>query len=158
MSVRHTGWSAFEHTAPDFAAAGRRLLTGKDGVAIGFLASVSAAQVLHLAPVCPIFCDGNLYLSAGGPTPKTNDLRGTQRYVLHALLGANDEEFQVAGQATEVHDASERADVHTAIRFGAFNRADPVFHLHVERALWVFWERVGQPDTKPIRRRWSARR
>jgi len=159
MRARHnTGWSAFEHAAPDLAAAGRRLLTGKDGVAIGFLATVSATQVLHLAPVCPIFRAGSLYLSAGGPTPKTADLRAAKRYVLHALLGAHDEEFQVAGHATEVLDAGERASVHAAIRFGAFNRADPVFHLHVERALWVYWERVGQPDTKPTRRRWSARR
>ena len=36
-------WAAFEALAPDFAAAARRLLTGADGVAIGFLATVGSA-------------------------------------------------------------------------------------------------------------------
>ena len=35
--------------------------------------------------------------------------------------------------------------------------SDPIFRLAVERALWVYWECVGQPDTKPIRRRWPPR-
>jgi hypothetical protein len=77
--------------------------------------------------------------------------------VLHAFLGANDEEFQVAGRAAEVLDETQRSAVHAAIPFAAFQRADPVFRLDVERALWVYWERVGQPDTRAVRRRWTAR-
>jgi hypothetical protein len=150
-------WSAFESAAPDFGAAGRRLLVGADGVAIGFLASVSAAGRLHLAPVCPIFCGGDLYVSAGAHTPKASDLRETRSYVLHAFLGANDEEFQLAGRAGDVTEAAERAAVHAAIPFPAFSRSDPIFRLAIERALWVYWERAGQPDTVAVRRRWPAR-
>jgi hypothetical protein len=149
-------WSELEVGAPDFGAAGRRLLVGPDGVAIGFLASVRAQGVPHLAPVCPIFCGRDLYVSAGAHTPKAGDLRDPGAYVLHAFLGAHDEEFQIAGRAHEVHDAGERAAVHAAIRFAAFGRADPIFRLSVERALWVSWERPGQPDTKAVRRRWAA--
>ena len=82
--------------------------------------------------------------------------RARRAYVLHAFLGANDEEFQTGGLADEIIDAEHRARVHGAIRFGAFNVADPVFRLDIDRALWVYWERVGQPDTKPIRRSFSS--
>ena len=147
-------WAEFEFAAPEFGEAGRRLLIGADGVAIGFVASVGAGAVPHLSPVCPIFCGQHLYLSAGAATPKAADFRITGRYVLHALLAANDEEFQVAGRAAEVGDQAERAAVHQAIPFQAFQRSDPIFRLSIERALWVFWERVGQPDTRAVRRRW----
>jgi hypothetical protein len=90
-------------------------------------------------------------------TPRASDLRSSGTYVLHALLGAHDEEVPVAGRAREVSDTAERAAVHAAIRFAAFGREDPIFHLAIERALWVHWERVGQPDTRPVRRRFRSR-
>jgi len=148
-------WAELEASAPDFAEAGCRLLVGHDGVAIGFLACVSAHGLPHLSPVCPIFCGDQLYLSAGAHTPKASDLRATGVYVLHAFLGARDEEFQIAGRALLVEDPTERSAVHAAIRFAAFQRADPIFRLAIDRALWVYWERVGQPDTKAVRRRWQ---
>jgi ribosomal protein S18 acetylase RimI-like enzyme len=148
-------WAELERDAPDFAHAGRRLLVGADGVAIGFLATVGARGGVHLAPVCPIFCGAQLYLSAGSRTPKARDLRAGGRYALHAFLGASDEEFQLAGEAHEVEAADERAAVHAAIPFAAFQPTDPLFRLSVERALWVSWERVGQPDTRAVRRRWA---
>ena len=147
-------WQDFEKEAPQFAAAGRRLLVDDEGVAIGFLASVSADGVPHLAPVCPIFCGAALYLSASARSPKARDLRADGRYVLHAFLGAYDEEFQLAGRGEEVIDEAERAAVHEAILFPSFDRADPIFHLAIERSLWVHWERPGQKDTTAVRRRW----
>ena len=151
------GWMDFERAAPEFAAAGRRLLVGEDGVAIAFLATDGGAAGPHLGPVCPIFCGDHLYLSANDATPKVRDLRTTRRFVLHAFLAANDEEFQVAGRADEVTDPAERASVHAAIPFGAFDRDHPIFRFEIERSLWVYWERVGQPDTRPVRRRWPER-
>jgi hypothetical protein len=150
-------WAEFEDAAPEFASAGRRLLVGDDGVAIAFLATVSAQGRPRLAPVCPIFCGDHVYLSAGSHTPKLRDLRANNVYALHAFLGENDEEFQVSGSSSEVRDPAERSAVHQAIPFAAFNRDDPIFRLGVERALWVYWERVGQPDTRPERRRWPPR-
>lgn len=152
-----SNWAEFERAAPEFGAAGRRRLVGGDGVAIGFFASVGERSRPHLSPVCPIFCGDDLYVSAGAHTPKVADLRATRAYVLHAFLGANDEEFQIAGSATEADDEAERAAVHAAIPFGSFKRGDPIFRLGVERALWVYWENVGRPDTKAVRRRWPAR-
>jgi len=146
-------WGDFDRAAAEFAAVGRRLLTGPDGVAIGFLATAGAAGV-HVNPVCPIFCGDNLYVIAGARSPKTKDLRSGGAYALHAFLAANDEEFQIAGRAVEIVGADERAAVHGAVRFAAFRRSDPIFAFDVDRALWAYWERVGQPDTKPVRRRW----
>ena len=149
-------WSEFEASAPDLGAAARRLFIGSDGVAIGFLATVSARGAPHLSPVCPIFAGEQLYLSAGAHTPKATDLRGSGAYVLHAFLAAQDEELQLAGRALEVHDPAERAAAHAAIPFAAFGTSDPVFRLAIDRALWVHWERAGQPDTKAVRRRWPS--
>jgi Pyridoxamine 5'-phosphate oxidase len=149
-------WTEFARAAPDVADAVRRRFVGLDGVAIGFLATVSARGEPRLAPVCPIFCGEHLYISAGGHTPKVAELRNQPAYALHAFLGKNDEEIQVGGSAAEVLDPVERVAVHRAIPFKAFNTADPIFRLTIDRALWVHWERVGEPTTKPIRRRWKA--
>ena len=149
-------WSRFEAEAPDFAAAARRLLIGDDGVAIAFLATSSRSGTPHLAPVCPIFCADALYLSAAARSPKARDLHENGAFVLHAFLGKNDEELQLGGRALPVTEAAERDAVHEAILFPAFERSDPIFRLRIERALWVYWERAGQPDTKPVRRRWAC--
>jgi len=147
-------WSDFARVAPDFASAGRRLLTPDGNVSIGFLATIGDS--LHLAPVCPIFCDPAVYLSVGAPTPKRRDLDHDGRYVLHAFLGASDEEFRLAGRATCVLNASERDRVHRAIRFGAFERTDPVFVLDIESSMWGHWENAGRPGSRPVRRLWRA--
>jgi hypothetical protein len=148
-------WHDFAQRAPELAAAARRLLTGADGVAIGFLAT-SGRDAPHLAPVCPVFSGDGVYVIAVAGTPKARDLRERGGYALHALLAPSDEELQLAGRAREVNDAAERACVHSAVRFAAFGRSDPIFELRIARALWVFWERVGQPDTHAVRRRWRA--
>jgi len=148
-------WAEFEKQAVDLAALGWRLL-GADDVAIGFMATVAHDGSPRMAPVCPIFANGNAYLSAGSKTPKRDDLSRDGRYVLHAFLGKNDEEFQIAGRAIEVTDPQERAAVHRAIKFAVYNPDDPIFLLDIERCLWVFWENVGQPNTRPIRKRWKA--
>jgi len=150
-------WAEFERAAPDFAATARRLLVGSDGVAIAFLATVTQANTPRLAPVCPIFRGHHVYLSAGADTPKVRDLRVKRVYTLHAFLGKNDEEFQFSGTSSEVTGSRERAAVHEAIPFGAFSKRDPIFRLVIERALWVHWERAGQPDTKAIRKHWPSR-
>ena len=158
MARAALSFAEFERDAPEFAAAlSRRLHQGIDGVPIAFLATVAPGPAPHLCPVCPILCPPGLYLSAGAATPKVRDLRTTRVYALHAFLGPSDEETQIGGTAREVIELDERAAVHAAIRFAAFGRDDPIFELRIERALWVHWERVGQPDTRPVRRRWRAR-
>ena len=147
-------WAEFARAAPDFAAAGRRLLIGDDGIAIGFLATGGFAGPPHLSPVCPIFCGDHLYLSASASTSKVRDLRDTGTFALHAFLGQNDEEFQIRGSVQEVTNPPERWAVHEAISFPAFDAEDPIFLFDVGGCLWVRWERVGEPGTRAVRRRW----
>ena len=154
MPARTASFAALEAAAPEFGAAARRLFVGADGVAIGFLATVSERGRPHLAPVCPVFCGDDLFVVASARSPRTADLRTNTAFVLHAFLGQSDEEFQLAGRTVEIGSAPERAAVHAAIPFASFERVDPIFRLDVERALWVYWERAGQPDTKAVRRRW----
>ena len=99
-------WADFARAVPDFAAAGKRLFTPSGDVSIGFLATIGEA--LHLAPVCPIFSDSGIYLSVGAATPKRVDLERDGRYVLHAFLAPNDEEFRIAGRAANVATDAER--------------------------------------------------
>ncbi len=150
-------WVVFAEAAPEFAKAGKRLLVGDDGFPIAFLATANDAGVPHISPVCPIFSGGDLYLSASGRTPKVQDLRGNGRYALHAFLGESDEEFQLRGVASEILDRDERSAVHAAIPFASFDREDPIFRFWIEAAIWVYWERAGQPDTSAVRRHWPPR-
>ena len=149
-----SSFASFEAAAPEFGAVARRLFVGADGVAIGFLATVSERGRPHLAPVCPVFCGDGLFVVASARSPRTADLRTNTAFVLHAFLGRSDEEFQLAGRAVEIASPPEREAVHAAIPFASFQRTDPIFRLDVERALWVYWERAGQTDTKAVRRRW----
>ena len=150
-------WGDFESAAPEFATAARRLLIGPDDVAIGFLATASQGGTPHMAPVCPIFAGTNLYLSAASRTPKVRDLRANPRYSLHAFLGPNDEELQLLGSSYEVISETERDAVHKAIRFGSFDVEHPIFRLSIHAAVWVYWEKAGQPDTRAVRKRWQSR-
>jgi Pyridoxamine 5'-phosphate oxidase len=154
VPARAASFAAFESASPAFGAAARRLFVGADGVAIGFLATVSERGRPHLAPVCPVFCGDDLFVVAAARSPRTADLRTNSAFVLHAFLGQSDEELQLAGRAVAIEGPDERAAVHAAIPFASFQRTDPIFRLDVERALWVYWERAGQPDTKAVRRRW----
>lgn len=147
-------WRKLEEEAPDLAKSGKRLLQGDGTVAIGFIATCSSDKP-HIAPVCPIFCNSDVYICATEKSPKTKDLRKNEKYTLHAFLGKNDEEFQMSGAAFELTDENEKAKVHNAIPFASFDKSDPIFHLKVERVLWAYWERVGQPDTQAVRKRWS---
>ena len=148
-------WSAFASSTEVLAASGRRLLGGADGNPIAFLATASPTGNPRLAPVCPIFSGDDLFLSIAQSSPKCSDLRTTGRYTLHAFLGENDEEFQISGGAALLQNPAEIAAVHKDIPF-TYQTQDPVFRLDIQRALWCFWENVGQPDTRPIRQLWCA--
>jgi hypothetical protein len=149
-----TSWSDFASARPAFAEAGARLFR-QYGVAL--LATVADDGSPRMAPVCPVLSGDHLYLIVAAATPKARHLRRDSGYALHAFLGANDEEFQVRGDAVLVESEEERSQVHRAAAF-SFKREDPIFRLSVEHSLWCHWERVGQPDTKAIRQRWSAQR
>lgn len=148
-------WQQFAEQAPEQASAGARLLELPAGVGVALLATVARDGRPRAAPVCPISCDRDLYLCIAARSPKHYDLSRDSRYVLHALLGENDEEFQVSGRAVAVKQADEEAAVHARIRF-QFDPADPLIRLEIGSGLWVHWENPGQPGAKAHRRPWRA--
>ncbi len=146
-------WSEFESSAPDIASAGKRLLVGSDKVAIAFLATADRGQP-HIAPVCPVFSEPGLYLVASKATPKAKTLALNPAYALHAFLGDNDEEFRITGATTLLTGESDIDRVQSDIPFPAFGKDDPIFHLGITSALWVYWENAGTKDIRPVRKRW----
>jgi 4-carboxymuconolactone decarboxylase len=141
-------WSAFAAQSAELAAAGERLLSG-----VAYLATVRADGSARVAPVCPIFARGELYLSVVTESPKRCDLARDGRFALHAALGHDDEEFQVSGRAAQVVDAEELAAVHAAIRF-TYDASHPVFRLRVASALHARWDAPGTPAMRCVRERW----
>jgi len=148
-------WRDLKKQAPGLAEAGWRLFRA-DAVPIAFMATAARNGSPRIAPVCPIFAGDDVCLSVGAHTPKADDLSRDGRFALHAFLGPGDEEFQVSGRAVQVTDPAQRESVHRSIKFGAYSTSDPVFRLDLRRCFHVRWEDVGRPDTRSIRRSWSA--
>lgn len=92
-------------------------------------------------------------------SPKYRDLQRDGRYLIHAMPGPDDTEFQVAGGARAVLDPQLRAMVVEAVPFQPRNvrEDDLVFEFDIERASSTVWERSGQPGTRPIRTHWRER-
>ena len=93
----------------------------------------------------PIFCGEGIYLSAGSHTPKVRHLESNGRYALHALVGADDLEFQIAGTVRRVESSVEHDAVVSAISFPSYDASDPIYELLIERALSVTWP---EPSTR----------
>ena len=145
-------WSDFCLAAPEVAAVGSRLLHHPHRGEVAILATVDRHGSPRVAPVCPIFAPLGMYMLAGAATPKVRHLRRDPRYALHALVGADDLEFQVTGRARRVDAAAERARVLSAVPFESFDPADPIFELLINSALAVQWPSPGTPRKV----RWTA--
>ena len=145
-------WSDFQAAAPDIAAIGRRLLQHPDRGEVAILATVDRHGAPWVAPVCPIFTDNGLYVLASAGTPKVGQLRRDPRYALHAQVGADDLEFQIAGHARLLDSATGRAEVFSAIPFDSFDSDDPIFELLIGNAVAVTWP----APAAPTKLRWAA--
>lgn len=146
-------WGHFEAAAAELAAVGRQLLHRPDRGEVGILATLDDRGRPRLAPVCPIFIGEGIYLSVGAHTPKFGDLQRNPAYALHAQVGADDLEFQIRGDARQVEDRAERANVIAAIPFPSYNPSDPIFELLIRRALVVTWTEGATGRQKQI---WCA--
>lgn len=145
-------WREFAEAAPDLADAGARLFA-REG--IGWLATVRRDGAPRLHAIVPVFAAGHVGVFVPQSSPKGRDLLHDGRYVLHAPLGPDDEEFSIEGRVRPVADPAlcrmmAGAAGHTT------RESDVLFEFAIRRCLWAIWENVGQPDTRPIRRRWLA--
>ena len=153
-------WAEFVEAAPEMAAVGLNRLKKLEGEPqlpeIAYLATVQEDGSPQVHPVCPVIAGGHLYVSIGPRSPKLRDLRRDGRYMLHALPGKDDDEFSVRGRATEANDPATRAEVLRAASASGLHIGEQeiLFRFDIERADTAYWEHVGQPNTRPIRRRW----
>ena len=151
-------WNEFAAAAPEIAEAGVQLL---ERFGLAYVATVRRDGAPRVHPVCPLIADGRLFVATDPSSPKLRELREDGRYVLHMLPGDNDAEFFVRGRATEITDASTRTlAIEGAAAFGdgtlRITADELLFEYEIDEAYSAHWENVGQPDTRPVRQRWSA--
>lgn len=150
-------WERFAESAPELAQLGSKLL---DSYGAAFLSTVRKDGSPRLHPVVPIVTDGRLFVFCGGP--KVYDLRRDGRYVLHALIDREDNEFLVSGRAVDVNDdRSLRCLVAKAAPYKVPDDPEDLTHqlfqFDIERAHTTIWYHPGQPDTRPTHADWSER-
>lgn len=148
-------WADLARENAELAEAGRALIH-QVKVGLGYLATVRKDGAPRLHPVCPVICDGGLYVFVGNHSPKVHDLRREGRYALHAFpLPDVDDEFCVSGRAVPVTDEELRKRVYdTYTATGAFTSDDTLFELLIDRALHAKYE--GRPSWPPAYTKWSA--
>lgn len=146
-------WGVFAEEAPEIAAAGERLFRQHQ---VAFLATIRRNGAPRIHPVVPIIADKRLWVFIPPTSPKHGDLLRDRRYALHALLGEHDEEFTVRGYATAIAGQQQWLMVAEQASYSV-GAGHVLFELHIETCLWGIWERVGQPDTRAVRRRWPTR-
>jgi hypothetical protein len=150
-------WVEFCAAEPELAEFGRERLF-RHGVGLGFLATIRAGdQGPRVHPVCPFVGEGRLFLAIPQTSPKSADLRGDGRYMLHAFPADQDAEFSIRGRARLVTDPDERALAERSVSFASGVRPhDDAFVLDIERADSTTWMNWAQADTYAVRKTWPA--
>jgi hypothetical protein len=169
-------WARFEDEAPDMAAVAERLWPGIAALhrgeappeeepcfSISYLATVRADGAPRLHPFCPILAGGRLFAAIPWSSPKGHDLRRDARCVIHALPGPEDDELCIRARARDVSsDGAIRAlvvGIVTASGVGGMIETashDALFEFDLVRVDVARWLDIGQPGTRPVRRRWAA--
>lgn len=149
------GWREFKTKAPEIAQAGVRLLAANE---VAFLATVSKAGRPRIHPFVPKIVDDRLVAFIGDRSPKYFDLIERRWYAVHALPGAEDEEFYIAGEAIGCNDeAAFRERAGEAMGFVTALRDDEqLFEFRIDSALWTRWLDFGTPNHRPEYVRWRA--
>jgi hypothetical protein len=151
MSMRD--WADLEGDEPPIAAAGRRLLEDDPGVpGVAFLATVSGSGRPRMHPFIPAVVDGRLWAFVI-VSPKQRDLERGGQYAIHALLGADDEQFLVSGVSERVDDLEARELIAASMPYDDVDDRHILYRFGIDRALWTTWE----TPTSPTHHAWVAR-
>ena len=144
-------WAELETAAPDIGTAGRRFFEVNE---VFYLATVSKAGWPRVHPFCPALAAGSLWAFIMEESPKRRDLDANGRFAIHALPGAEDEEFFVAGRATRQPDPERREVALAAMPYNNADERHILFEFFPSRALWTAWENFQQPGMRPVHRAW----
>lgn len=144
-------WAQFTAAEPELAAYGWELLRQEQGYA--FLATVSRTGSPRVHPVVPFVMDGQLFVSIVTASPKVADLRADPRYMLHATVGDNDTEFAVRGEAHEMIDLRDGAELRDRQELNdvELHQDCVLFTLDLQRVDAAIWD-----DGPPHRQTWRA--
>jgi len=142
-------WGEFAAAAPEMARGGR-VLWEQHGVM--FVATVRADLSPRLHPVVPVLAADRMFVAVGSWSPKWQDLQREPRCVLHCLPGRRDDEFVMRCRA---HGTPEAVEEVRRSADHVIHGDDHLFELDIEAVDYGWWENVGQPDTYPVRRRWT---
>jgi hypothetical protein len=154
-------WSELAVAAPRLAGRAHELLY-QFGVGLGFLGTVDASGGPRVHPLCPIICDGELYVLVV-PGPKRTDLERDGRFALHSFPCSDDEDAAyLTGRAIAVNEPERRAmveqqflDERSAIPIPPESLAEQaLFRLDVERCLITTTS--GHGDPSPQHEIWRA--
>ena len=145
-------WHDFEKAAPDIAQIGKNFLYKPDRGEVAIFATVDLTGRPRVAPVSPIFSAQGVYVSVGAHTPKRSHLERNGLYAMHALVGVDDLEFQISGNARYVESDVEHKTVVSAIPFPSYDADDPIYELLIDRALVVTWPERSTRGNKMV---WS---
>jgi hypothetical protein len=143
-------WERFAAAEPDMAKLLRSLL---GWIPIAYIATVRGDGSPRVHPFCPIFASDGMYIAVNPASPKWRDLANDGRFAMHALPGKRDDEFYLTGRAITVPDG----EVREAVVAGAGHTVHPddhVFELRTQYVMTAHWEKIGKPDTYPVRREW----
>lgn len=144
-------WTEFEIAAPEIADAGRRLFAKYE---VAYLATVSATGLPRVHPFCPAIAGGRMWAFVMQESPKRRDLDANGRFAIHALPGAEDEEFFVSGVAQRQPAPELRELALAAMPYSDADDRHILYEFLPERAAWTTWENFQQPGMRPIHRRW----
>ncbi len=147
-----TTWADFEQSAPEIAAAGRRLLEDAPGIpGVAFLATVGRDSTPRIHPFIPAVFDGRLWAFVI-ESPKQRDLDRAGHYAIHSRLGERDESFTIAGTASRREDFDDRRRVADVMPYSDIDEHHVLYEFAVVRALWTTWT----TPTTPAYHRWIA--
>lgn len=167
-------WADVEREAPHVAQFADRLWPGVVALgrgtavppgaprfSIAYLATVRRDGAPRLHPFCPILACGRLFAAIPRSSPKGDDLRRDPRCVIHAMPGANDDEFCLRAVAAEVAADSETSllvqQVVSRSGVGGMIESvsnDAIFEFDLQQVDVAQWRDIGQPGTYAVRRQW----
>jgi hypothetical protein len=155
-------WSELDALEPTLAARAHELLY-QFSVGLAFLGTVDVSGAPRVHPLCPIICDGELYLLVV-PGPKRTDLERDGRFALHSFPCVDNEDAAyLTGRAIAIDgDPALRAAVEQ--QFLAERSTIPIppdslaeqglFRLDIERCLIT--TTTGHGDPAPQHDLWRA--
>lgn len=145
-------WEPFVPAASALETAGRRLLFESGDIAL--LATVAPSLRPRIHPFIPRLVNGRVWAFISSYSPKAGDLV-TRPYTVHALPGAEDEEFWFSGRARQVTDPGLTRVVAEAMPYQV--QENEVLHeFDLNLAMWTRWVGFGTTTIRPEHHRWRS--